>query len=85
MFVMARDAAAKAKYEESHRIYKDIIMAGQMMYEEAVEYIRGQIALEEKLAQYDKRAQEYFKSGELKKARKLWEKIVEESQKAVLK
>ena len=59
-------------------------MAGQMMYDEASEYIRGQIAIEEKLQGYNKTAEEYFRTGEYIKARKLWEKVVEDAQKRVV-
>ena len=37
-----------------------------------------------KLQEYHKTAQEYFKGGEYIKARKLWEKIVEDAQKRVI-
>jgi len=84
MFVLAQQAQKAGRYEESKQIYKDVIMAGQMMFDEASQYIRSKIAFEEKLQEYDKAAQEYFKGGEYIKARKLWEKIVEDAQKRVI-
>ncbi|MBI3314622.1 MAG: DUF11 domain-containing protein [Candidatus Omnitrophica bacterium] len=84
MFVLAKQAQKADRYEESKQIYKDIIMAGQMMFDEASQYIRSKIAFEEKLQEYDKTAREYLKGGEYIKARKLWEKIVEDAQKRMI-
>ncbi len=76
------DAAARAgRLDESKQIYTDIVMAGQMMFEEAAEFIRGEIAFEEKMQEYNVRASDYFNKGELLKARQLWETVVEEVQK----
>ncbi len=84
MFILAQQAQKANRLEEAKQIYKDIIMAGQMMFDEAAQYIRSKIAFEEKLQEYDKTAQDYFKGGEYIKARKLWEKIVEDAQNRVL-
>ena len=84
MYAMAQAAQKSGHYEESQQIYKDIIMAGQMMFDEASEYIHTQIDYEEKLQSYNKTAEDYFRSGEYLKARKLWEKIVDDAQKRVL-
>ncbi len=84
MFVLASAAQKASKFEESQQIYKDIIIAGQMMFDEASEFIRGKIAFEEKLQEYNKTAQDYYVTGEYVKARKLWEKIVADAQKGVL-
>ncbi len=84
LFAMAQAAQKAGRYEQAQQIYKDVIMAGQMMFDEAAEYIRTQIAFEEKLQDYNKTAEDYFKTGEYLKARKLWEKIVEDAQKRVL-
>ena len=84
MFAIASAAQKNKKFDESQQIYKDIIMAGQMMFDEASEFIRTKIAYEEKLQQYNKTAQDYYVSGEYLKARKLWEKIVADAQKGVL-
>jgi hypothetical protein len=84
MFAMAQNAQKAGHYEQAQQIYKDVIMAGQMMFDEAAEYIRTQIAIEEKLQEYNTTAQEYYNTGEYLKARKLWEKVVEDAQKRVL-
>jgi hypothetical protein len=85
LFSLARKSRAAGRLEESRRIYRDIIAAGQMMYDEACEYIRGRIALEEQLRQLDKTAREYFRGGEYVKARKIWEKVVEDASRGVVK
>jgi len=85
MFALAKKARGQGRLEESRQIYKDIISAGQMMYDEAFEYIRGHIAFEEQLQQDDKTAREYFKGGEYVKARKIWEKVVEDVSRGVVK
>jgi len=85
MFAIAHAAQVSGHLEESRQIYKDIIAAGQMMIDEASEYIRGRIAFEEKLQQSDKSAQEYFKGGEYVKARKIWEKVVDEASSGMVK
>ncbi len=85
MFILGKEAQAAGRLEESRQIYKDVVTAGQMMFDEASEYIRGKIAVEEKLQEYNKTAQEYFKGGEYIKARKIWEKVVEDASKGMLK
>ena len=85
MFVLAKAAGKAGRLEESQQIYKDIIAAGQMMYDEASEYIRGRIDFEQQLQKLDKAAREYFKGGEYVKARKIWEKVVEDASKGVVK
>ena len=85
MFAEANTARAQGRLEESRQIYKDIVAAGQMMFDEASEYISSRIAFEEQLQQLDKTAQGYFKGGEYVKARKIWEKVVEDASKGVVK
>jgi hypothetical protein len=80
LYAMAHLAEEQGRFEESKQIYTDIVMAGQMMYEEAAQFIRTQVKFEETLQQYSVQADEYFKKGELIKARQLWEKILEEAQ-----
>ncbi len=85
MFALAKASRRAGRLEESRQIYKDIITAGQMMYDEASEYIRGRIDFEEQLQKLDKSAREYFKGGEYLKARKIWEKVVDDASKGVVK
>jgi len=85
MFALAKASRRAGRLEESRQIYKDIISAGQMMYDEASEYIRGRIDFEEQLQKLDKTAREYFKGGEYLKARKIWEKVVDDASKGVVK
>ncbi len=85
MFALAKKAGTQGRLEESRQIYKDIVTAGQMMYDEASEYIRGRIDFEEQLQKFDKTAREYFKGGEYVKARKIWEKVVEDASSGVVK
>ena len=84
MFLLAKQAEKSSHYNQAQQIYKDVIQAGQMMFDEASEYIRTQIAFEEKLQDYSKTAQNYYSQGEYLKARKLWEKVVEDAQKRVV-
>ena len=85
MFALAKASQKAGRLEESRQIYKDIITAGQMMYDEASEYIRGRIAFEEDLQKLDVTAREYFRGGEYVKARKIWEKVVDDASKGVIK
>jgi hypothetical protein len=79
MYALAKAERAAGHLEDAKQIYKDIISAGQIMYEEATVYIRGRIDFEEQLQKLDKTAREYFKGGEYQKAGKIWEKIVEDA------
>ncbi|MDP8213258.1 MAG: hypothetical protein P9X22_08240 [Candidatus Zapsychrus exili] len=79
-FILAQKASEVGNLEESSQIYKDIIMAGQMMYEEAAEYIRGRVEREEKLQEMKTLADQYFKNGQYEKAKKILEKILEEAE-----
>ena len=56
-----------------------------MMFDEASEYIRGRIHFEEQMQKMDASARDYFKGGEYVKARKIWEKVVDEASKGVVK
>ncbi len=85
MFVLAKASQKAGNLEEARQIYKDIITAGQIMYNEAYEYIRTRIDFEEQLQKLDKSARDYFRGGEYVKARKIWEKVVEDASKGVVK
>jgi len=84
MYQAARKAEKGGKYEQSRQLYKDILTATQMMYEEAAQFVRKHIAYEETVYNAFQRAREYYDKGDFWQARKLWEKIVEEASKAVL-
>ncbi len=81
---MAQRAHEEGRLEESRQIYKDIITAGQMMFEEAAEYIRGHISTEKKLQEMNDLADQYIKNGQYDKAKKILEKILEDIQKGVV-
>lgn len=81
LYAMADAAAKNGNLEESRQLYTDIVMAGQMMFEEASQFIREQIAFEEKMKQLTVEADDAFKQGELEKARKMWQTVVDEAQK----
>jgi len=83
-FRIADKAHRDGQFEESRHIYKDIIMAGQMMFEEAAEFIHKQIDLEEQLEEMRKLADQYYKDGEYDKAKKILEKILDEANKRML-
>ncbi|HPN88090.1 MAG TPA: hypothetical protein PLH56_01995 [Candidatus Omnitrophota bacterium] len=78
-FILAQKARHKGDWEESQQIYKDIIMAGEMMFQEAVEYIRARVKREERFKEMQSLADQYFKTGQYEKARKILEKILEEA------
>lgn len=83
-YVMADQARREGRMEESQQIYRDIITAGQMMFEEAAEYIRGRIHKEEQLKEMKDLADQYYKNGQYEKAKKILEKIVEEAETSML-
>ncbi|MBF0593812.1 MAG: DUF11 domain-containing protein [Candidatus Omnitrophica bacterium] len=84
MYQMAQVANDLGRYEESRQIYKDVLLATQMMFEEAANFVRKHISFEEKLYNAFQRAREYYDKGELWQAKKLWEKIVEEAERSML-
>ncbi|OGW98690.1 MAG: hypothetical protein A2Z81_07805 [Omnitrophica WOR_2 bacterium GWA2_45_18] len=83
-FALAQKAREDGRLEEAKQIYKDIIIAGEMMFNEAEEYIQGQINTEEHLKEMSVLADQYFKNGDYEKAKKILEKIMEVAQKRVL-
>jgi len=85
MYRTAQAAQEHGQYEEANKIYKGIIQATDMMYQEAAQFVRKHIAFEEKLFNAYQRAHEYYDKGEYWMARKLWEKIVEEAERSMLK
>ena len=84
-YMMAERAYQKGRLEEAQKIYKDIITAGLMMFEEASEHIRAQISQEKKLQDMRDLANQYIKNGQYDKAKKILEKILEEIEKGVIK
>jgi len=84
-FSMAEAAYQSGDFKESKRIYKDIIIASQMMFDEAAEYIRAQIAREEQLKEMQDLADQYYKNGQYEKAKKILQKILDEAKQDVLK
>ncbi|MBF0386539.1 MAG: DUF11 domain-containing protein [Candidatus Omnitrophica bacterium] len=84
LYRLAQAANQSGKYEESRKLYKDVILATQIMFEEAANFVRKHIAFEEKLYNAFQRAKEYYDKGELWAAKKLWEKIVEEAERSML-
>lgn len=83
-FHMADAAYRAGDLEKSHQIYKDIIVAGNMMFEEASEHIRSRVGREKELKEMNKLADEYIKTKQYDKAKKILEKLLEESEKTML-
>ena len=83
-FYMAQKARDQGNLEESQQIYKDIIKAGGMMFQEAAEYIRGRINKEESFKAMKLEADQYYRNGQYEKAKKILEKILEELNQGVL-
>ncbi len=83
-FLMAQKAYEEGEIEESRNFYKDIIVSGEMMFEEASAYIRGRIDREKGLKDMSKLADQYYKNGQYEKAKKILEKILEEVQRGVV-
>ncbi|HLF18138.1 MAG TPA: Ig-like domain-containing protein [Candidatus Omnitrophota bacterium] len=83
-FMLAEVAYEKGHAEQAKEVYRDIIMAGHMMIDEAGEYIRGRVKKEEELKEMKNLADQYFKNRQFKKAKEILEKIVEEAQNPVL-
>ncbi len=81
---MAQYAEDKGDLEEARKIYKDVVIAAEMMFAEASQYIRARIGKEEELKQMKVIADQYYKNGQYEKARKILEKIVEEAEKVML-
>ncbi|MFT7537985.1 MAG: putative repeat protein (TIGR01451 family), partial [Lysobacterales bacterium] len=81
---MAQHAHERGAYEVARVIYKDVVIAGEMMFEEAAQYIRDRIGLEEKLEQMKVLADQYYKNGQYEKSRKILEKVVEEASKFMI-
>ncbi len=84
MYREAQAANQRGQYEQSRKLYKDVILATQIMFEEAANFVRKHISFEEKLFNAAQRAKEYYDKGELWAAKKLWEKIVEEAERSML-
>jgi hypothetical protein len=84
MFSLAQQAQSKGDLKGSQLIFKNIIAAGQMMFDEASEYVRSQVVFEDQLKAYHQTAADYYKQGEYLKARKIWEKVVDEASKNML-
>ena len=77
---MARAANEQGRYDKARDLYNDILNAGEIMYSEAYDYIRGRIDKEEDLKKMKKLADQYYKNGQYEKAKKILEKILEETQ-----
>jgi len=81
---LAEQAYKEEEFEKSRQIYKNIIMAGQLMVQEAAEHVRSQIKQEEHLQELKLLADQYYKNGQYEKAKKILQKILEETQERVI-
>jgi len=83
-FLLAQIAEESGRTEDARAVYRDIVQAGRMMFDEAAEYIRGRMKKEEELKAMKELADQYFKNRQYKKAKEILEKIVEEAQNPVI-
>lgn len=81
---MARVAHEQGRFEEAHQVYKDIIVAGEMMFEEAYGYINSKVQQEKDWQNQIKLSDQYYRNGELEKAKKILEKVLEELEERML-
>jgi hypothetical protein len=79
-YFMAEKANKNGDLETARQIYRDIVMAAQLMVDEARGYVRQHIDKEDRLKRMKAEADQFFKSGQYEKAKKILEKIVEEAE-----
>lgn len=82
---MAQHLEQEGKFSEARKVYKDIVVAAEMMFAEAEQYIRERIGKEEELKQMKVIADQYYKNGQYEKSRKILQKIVEEAEMIMLR
>lgn len=78
-FYLAQVASDEGRLKQAKELYEKIREAGKKMYEEAEEYIRGRVQLEEKLKSYNELAKIYYKEGRLVEAKEFWQRIITET------
>ncbi|MBF0478661.1 MAG: hypothetical protein HQL26_04190 [Candidatus Omnitrophica bacterium] len=83
-YKLAQKSANRGSWEESFDIYRDIVLTGQMMYEEAASYIRTRVAQEKQLVDMKQKADDYYRTGQYEKAKKILEKLLEDAKKGVI-
>ena len=66
-------------------VYKNIVLLGELKVEQAREHIRARIMKEREWKAMQSLADQYWTRGEYLKAKNLLEKLVEETQKDMLK
>jgi hypothetical protein len=83
-FLLADTALEKGETDKAREVYRDVVVAGRMMFDEAAEYIRGRMKQEEELQELKQLADQYFKNRQYRKAKEILQKIVEDAQNPVL-
>ncbi len=78
-FYLGERAQELGRLKASRKFYTKVIQIGNMMYQEAQDYVGERLRLEKQLRKYDELAATYYKEGKLEEARQLWQKIIEET------
>jgi len=80
LYRTAQKLQAEGRMKEARELYEQIITTGNMLYNDAEEYIRQRIKLEEKLKKDNELALQYYEQGRLQEAKQLWEKMIQEAE-----
>ncbi len=76
---LAEEAQEQGDLETAKAYYEKIMKVSQAIYLQTQEYIRDSIERKKELYEYNKLAQQSYREGKFKEAKKLWKKIVNEA------
>ena len=74
-YYLAKELEHRGRFSEAKKCYERILLIGEMMYNEAEEYVRERIALEEKWLEDYRRGLEYYQAGKWEAAKDVWRQI----------
>jgi len=76
---LAQLAYREGNFKRAKEYYQKIYNIGNSLYQQAESFIKECIEQEKQLREYNKLARQYYKEGDFKKAKEIWQKIIKEA------
>lgn len=77
---LAEKAYEKGDYKTAKKYYSKVYDIGTALYQQSEEYVRNYIGRKKELLKDNDMAMQYYKRGEMEKAREIWLKIIKDAE-----
>ena len=75
----ARHFQKQERLKEAKEYYEQIASISESLYQQAEDYVRSAVSHQQKIKEYQTQASSQYKEGNFKEAKRLWQKLIEES------